>query len=101
MKLISLIITIFILSIIIINSTIILKNTSISTKYNTQKDEISKIVHKKFIELKTKPIKNNFIDTIYVLNNPYVCEYIIQKNKISATVKDIKNKIVLIIHNNI
>jgi hypothetical protein len=76
---------------IIFNSTILIKNISLSTLNNTKKEEIQKIVEKKIIELKTNPIKKDFVDTIQVLNDKFICEYTIQKNKITTIIKNKKN----------
>lgn len=98
MKLLSIIISMFILTIVILNTTIFIKNTSISTLNNLERDKISKIVKKKSIEILQSPIKKDVVDTINIGFKTYLLDYKIEGNKIKATVKN-KNKILYVLYN--
>lgn len=99
MKLLSIIISMFILAIIIMNTTIFIKSTSVSTLNNLERDRINKIVKKRTTEILQSPFKKDVIDTINVGYKTFFLEHKIEITKIKTIVKDHKNKILYVLYN--
>lgn len=93
MRLITIVVTIFILAMFMLNTNIFLKNVSLSTMYNNEKDKVKEIVEKRIIELKKGTVKNSVTDTVKMLNSIYFFNYQVSKNIVTVSVT--KNKKVI------